>query len=147
MANQPINQYNHKQPFQNPRIPNDKVETRPENDGETGHVGHPADFADYDDEDDRPAVLEGFKDVAGCLQDYPEGGDDDGPEVDAGVAFEGDVDEEEEFDAHPVGDCADGGDEAECGWTVLVLVACEVLMVRRTYFHGSQPWRANVQSY
>jgi hypothetical protein len=33
------------------------------------------------------------------------------------VALECYVDEDEEFDGHPVCDGAEGGDEAECGWT------------------------------
>ena len=99
----------------------DEVEARPENDGEASDIGDPADFADDENEDDGGFVFEGFEDVACCLQDYADGCDDDGPEVDSGVAFERDVDKDEEFNAHPVGESTEGSDKTVGCWTVLLL--------------------------
>lgn len=83
------------------------MEARPEDDGEARYVCDPADFADDDNQHYGPAVLEGLEDVACGLEDDSNGGDDDGPEVDAGMTFECHVNEDEELDAHPVRDCAD----------------------------------------
>ena len=99
----------------------DEVQARPENDGEAGDVGDPADFANDENEDNGCFVFEGFEDVACCLQDDTDGRDDDGPEVDAGMAFESYVDEDEEFNAHPVGESTEGSNETVGCWTVLLL--------------------------
>lgn len=101
----------------NARRIDDEVEAGPKNDTEAGDVGDPAYLADDGDEDGRSCVFKFFENVACCLKDEAEGCDYDGPEIDPAVVFEGYVDEDEEFEAHPICDCAESGDKREGGRT------------------------------
>ena len=134
------------------RIADDKMEAGPEHDREARNVRYPADFADDGGQHFRAVVLELLEDVACGLQSDAASSDDDGPEVQATVSLEGDVDENDELDAHQVCNGTEGRDEAECYWTWGSLVDSILQSVGwgkkfDTHFHLSQPTRANVQSY
>lgn len=104
----------HEDESEDPRTADDKVKTGPEDERKAGDVGHPTGFADDRHQDRRAVVLELLEDVPGSLPHETHGRDDDGPEVQPTVSLEGDVDEHEELDAHPVRNCTEGRDEAEC---------------------------------
>lgn len=89
------------------------MKARPEDDRETANIGHPSEFADDSGEDWWAVVLELLEDVTCGLQRNTASRDDDGPEVQPTVSFESHIDKDEELNAHPVCQCAEGGNEAE----------------------------------
>ena len=103
-------------------IADDKMKAGPEHDREARNVGYPADFADDGGQHFRAVVLELLEDIACGLQSDAASSDNDGPEIQATVSLEGDVDKNDELDAHPVCNGAEGGDEAERYWTWGLLV-------------------------
>lgn len=109
-----IDDDHHEHESEDPRITDDKVKAGPENDRKACDVSHPTGFANDRDQDRGAVVLELLEDIASRLPHKARCRDNDGPEVQATVSLEGYIDEHVKLNAHPVCNCTEGRNEAEC---------------------------------